>query len=205
MVCGHVGSESSDWSQNGWRAANWAKPYRAAMTSFCVSAPSAPLGDPEWGGAAEGSCLPLLDSLRTTAVFFMSGSAASSGGDTPSAAFILWCGGPVISFSSTVSLLHLLREMSTGLLYAELTPQHRVSTGLHRVSTGLHRAAPGCTTHHSAAGETVETCLYFFKPTSDSRDAAMVLLQNMLTGGTCLSQLKTDLGSGNLPSSGVCF
>lgn len=30
---------------------------------LCLSAPSAPLIDPEWGGAAEGSWLPLLDTF----------------------------------------------------------------------------------------------------------------------------------------------
>lgn len=35
--CGHVGFQRIRWSQNGWQAANWAKPYRAAMTSLPVS------------------------------------------------------------------------------------------------------------------------------------------------------------------------
>lgn len=66
FLCDHVGFENSDWSQNGWQAANWAKPYRAAMTSFCPTLCSISCSA-RWprgrDGAAEENWLPLLETL----------------------------------------------------------------------------------------------------------------------------------------------
>lgn len=61
FLCDHVGFVHSDWSQNGWHAANWAKPNRAGMTSFSVSLLHSLT--PSWARFTERSWVPLLDML----------------------------------------------------------------------------------------------------------------------------------------------